>query len=92
MGSSIFSGITLTKFGGIIVLGFARSQIFKVGFNNYVYFCCPYIYIYYSCFIIKLMLLLKKSSGILLQNVPGYCVVWSCTWFNIPASIIKLHW
>ncbi|XP_033357111.1 NPC intracellular cholesterol transporter 1 isoform X3 [Bombus vosnesenskii] len=30
MGSSIFSGITLTKFGGIIVLGFARSQIFKV--------------------------------------------------------------
>ncbi|CAD6208835.1 GSCOCG00010663001-RA-CDS [Cotesia congregata] len=30
MGSSIFSGITLTKFGGIIVLGFAKSQIFKV--------------------------------------------------------------
>lgn len=31
MGSSVFSGITLTKFGGIIVLGFAKSQIFKVG-------------------------------------------------------------
>ncbi|XP_012153839.1 Niemann-Pick type C-1a isoform X5 [Megachile rotundata] len=30
MGSSIFSGITLTKFGGIVVLGFAKSQIFKV--------------------------------------------------------------
>ncbi|XP_014211184.1 Niemann-Pick C1 protein isoform X2 [Copidosoma floridanum] len=30
MGSSIFSGITLTKFGGIIVLGFAKNQIFKV--------------------------------------------------------------
>lgn len=30
MGSSIFSGITLTKFGGILVLGFARSQIFQV--------------------------------------------------------------
>ncbi|CAH1135903.1 unnamed protein product [Ceutorhynchus assimilis] len=30
MGSSIFSGITLTKFGGIIVLYFAKSQIFKV--------------------------------------------------------------
>ncbi|XP_063904619.1 NPC intracellular cholesterol transporter 1 homolog 1b isoform X3 [Zophobas morio] len=30
MGSSIFSGITLTKFGGIIVLGFAKSQIFQV--------------------------------------------------------------
>ncbi|KAJ9597835.1 hypothetical protein L9F63_011330, partial [Diploptera punctata] len=30
MGSSIFSGITLTKFGGILVLGFAKSQIFKV--------------------------------------------------------------
>lgn len=90
MGSSIFSGITLTKFGGIIVLGFARSQIFKVGLDNYVYIRCPYIY--YSCFIIKPKLLLKKSSGILLQNVPGYCVVWGCTWSNIPASIIKLHW
>jgi Niemann-Pick C1 protein len=30
MGSSIFSGITLTKFGGILVLGFAQSQIFQV--------------------------------------------------------------
>ena len=30
MGSSIFSGITLTKFGGILVLGFAHSQIFQV--------------------------------------------------------------
>lgn len=30
MGSSIFSGITITKFVGIIVLGFAKSQIFKV--------------------------------------------------------------
>ncbi|XP_044740740.1 NPC intracellular cholesterol transporter 1 isoform X2 [Chrysoperla carnea] len=30
MGSSIFSGITLTKFAGIIVLGFANSQIFQV--------------------------------------------------------------
>lgn len=26
----VFSGITLTKFGGILVLGFAKSQIFKV--------------------------------------------------------------
>ncbi|XP_036321420.1 NPC intracellular cholesterol transporter 1 isoform X4 [Rhagoletis pomonella] len=30
MGSSIFSGITLTKFGGILVLAFAKSQIFQV--------------------------------------------------------------
>ncbi|XP_076168069.1 Niemann-Pick type C-1a isoform X2 [Ptiloglossa arizonensis] len=30
VGSSILSGITLTKFGGIIVLGFAKSQIFQV--------------------------------------------------------------
>jgi hypothetical protein len=28
--SQIFSGITLTKFGGILVLGFAKSQIFQV--------------------------------------------------------------
>lgn len=30
MGSSVLSGITLTKFCGIIVLAFASSQIFKV--------------------------------------------------------------
>ncbi|CAH0564150.1 unnamed protein product, partial [Brassicogethes aeneus] len=30
MGSSVFSGITLTKFGGILVLYFAKSQIFQV--------------------------------------------------------------
>ncbi|XP_023216174.1 Niemann-Pick C1 protein-like isoform X1 [Centruroides sculpturatus] len=30
MGSSVLSGITLTKFGGIIVLYFAKSQIFKI--------------------------------------------------------------
>jgi len=30
MGSSVFSGITLTKFGGIIVLYFAKSQIFQI--------------------------------------------------------------
>uniref|UniRef100_W8BF01 Niemann-Pick C1 protein n=1 Tax=Ceratitis capitata TaxID=7213 RepID=W8BF01_CERCA len=29
-GSSVFSGITLTKFAGIIVLGFSKSQIFQV--------------------------------------------------------------
>ncbi|XP_045596555.1 NPC intracellular cholesterol transporter 1 isoform X1 [Procambarus clarkii] len=30
MGSSVLSGITFTKFGGIIVLAFAHSKIFKV--------------------------------------------------------------
>ncbi|XP_051878695.1 NPC intracellular cholesterol transporter 1 [Pristis pectinata] len=30
MGSSVYSGITLTKFGGIVVLAFAKSQIFQV--------------------------------------------------------------
>eukprot|EP00058_Branchiostoma_floridae_P002933 XP_002588421.1 hypothetical protein BRAFLDRAFT_116988 [Branchiostoma floridae] len=30
MGSSVFSGITLTKFGGIVVLAFAKSQLFQV--------------------------------------------------------------
>nr|QWX95805.1 NPC intracellular cholesterol transporter-like protein [Strongyloides stercoralis] len=30
VGSSVLSGITLTKFGGILVLAFAHSQIFKV--------------------------------------------------------------
>ncbi|XP_005097476.1 NPC intracellular cholesterol transporter 1 [Aplysia californica] len=30
MGSSVLSGITLTKLGGIIVLGFSKSQLFQV--------------------------------------------------------------
>ncbi|PAA67812.1 hypothetical protein BOX15_Mlig006344g2 [Macrostomum lignano] len=30
MGSSVFSGITLTKLGGIVVLGFAKSQLFRI--------------------------------------------------------------
>ena len=30
MGSSVFSGITLTKLGGIIVLSFSKSQLFQV--------------------------------------------------------------
>ena len=30
MGSSVLSGITLTKFSGIIVLAFAKSQIFTI--------------------------------------------------------------
>lgn len=38
MGSSILSGITLTKFGGIIVLAFAKSQIFQVRIHNQVCF------------------------------------------------------
>ncbi|XP_014262096.1 Niemann-Pick C1 protein isoform X2 [Cimex lectularius] len=38
IGSSVFSGITLTKFGGIIVLYFAKSQIFNV-FYFRMYLC-----------------------------------------------------
>ncbi|KAM3866473.1 NPC intracellular cholesterol transporter 1 [Diretmus argenteus] len=30
MGSSVFSGITLTKFGGILILALSKSQIFKI--------------------------------------------------------------
>ncbi|CAF3904880.1 unnamed protein product, partial [Rotaria magnacalcarata] len=30
MGSSVFSGITLTKIGGVVVLAFAKSQLFQV--------------------------------------------------------------
>lgn len=38
IGSSVFSGITLTKFSGIIVLAFAKSQIFKI-FYFRMYLC-----------------------------------------------------
>ncbi|XP_077517894.1 NPC intracellular cholesterol transporter 1-like [Amblyomma americanum] len=30
MGSSVLSGITLTKFGGVLVLAFSKSQLFRV--------------------------------------------------------------
>ncbi|XP_064596791.1 NPC intracellular cholesterol transporter 1-like [Liolophura sinensis] len=30
MGSSVFSGITLTKFSGIVILAFSKSQLFQV--------------------------------------------------------------
>ena len=30
----VFSGITLTKFGGIVVLAFSSSQIFEVMFKE----------------------------------------------------------
>uniref|UniRef100_A0A8C7IBG8 Niemann-Pick disease, type C1 n=1 Tax=Oncorhynchus kisutch TaxID=8019 RepID=A0A8C7IBG8_ONCKI len=30
MGSSVFSGITLTKFGGILILALSKSQIFQI--------------------------------------------------------------
>lgn len=30
MGSSVLSGITLTKFGGIVILAFAKSRIFQI--------------------------------------------------------------
>lgn len=30
MGSSVLSGITLTKFGGVIVLAFSKSQLFRI--------------------------------------------------------------
>ena len=36
MGSSVLSGITLTKFGGILVLGFASSKIFTIFFFRYL--------------------------------------------------------
>ena len=35
MGSSVLSGITLTKFGGIVVLAFAKSQIFSIFYFRY---------------------------------------------------------
>lgn len=30
MGSSVLSGITLTKFGGVVVLAFSKSQLFRI--------------------------------------------------------------
>ncbi len=38
MGSSVLRGITLTKFGGIVVLAFAKSRLFQV-FYFRMYLC-----------------------------------------------------
>lgn len=35
MGSSVLSGITLTKIGGVTVLAFAKSQLFQVLHNTH---------------------------------------------------------
>ena len=63
MGSSVLSGITLTKFSGILVLAFAKSQIFSIFYFRFVTFYSltkcnktnrtikkSYIYFGYSCF------------------------------------------
>ena len=35
MGSSVLSGITFTKFGGIVVLAFSKTQIFQIFYFRY---------------------------------------------------------
>jgi hypothetical protein len=37
MGAPVTSGITLTKFAGVVVLAFARTQIFEV--RSWYYYC-----------------------------------------------------
>lgn len=76
MGSSVFSGITLTKFGGIIVLGFAKSQIFQVFFCYKMYLKITKFKMYLLCFFLFF-------SGVLLQDVPGNSIIRSSAWFNI---------
>ena len=38
MGSSVLSGITFTKFGGIVVLAFSKTQIFQIFYFRQVLF------------------------------------------------------
>ena len=51
MGSSVLSGITLTKFGGIVVLAFAKSQIFSIFYFRFrfilvlTFFLSSYIFL-----------------------------------------------
>jgi Niemann-Pick C1 protein len=40
MGAPVTSGITLTKFAGVVVLAFARTQIFEVRFLNRHFHAC----------------------------------------------------
>lgn len=54
MGSSVLSGITLTKFGGIIVLGTAKSQIFQV--------CCTSPTLFYIINVICRFIIQKDMS------------------------------
>ena len=57
MGSSVLSGITLTKFGGIVVLAFAKSQIFSI---------------FYFRWVPAVENIFEQIKPNIFQNVPGY--------------------
>lgn len=78
-GSSVLSGITLTKFAGIVVLAFAKSQVIYDGI----------ILTYNSD---RFPLFNLDFPSVLFPDVLGYCVDRSCSWIDFVTSCFKFYW
>ncbi|XP_038979789.1 NPC intracellular cholesterol transporter 1-like isoform X2 [Phoenix dactylifera] len=88
MGASVFSGITLTKLVGVIVLRFSRSEVFVVSIELWI-----------SNFIFDLETTSFKSqlfdgdlAGLLLSNVSGTGAYWFSAWTRLPTSGVEHLW
>jgi hypothetical protein len=77
-GSSVFSGITLTKFAGIVVLAFAKSQVI-CSWRELVILIVNSLY-------------LSDIPNILFPNVLGNSTDWCSSWSDTVASVFELYW
>jgi Niemann-Pick C1 protein len=77
-GSSVFSGITLTKFAGIVVLAFAKSQVIS-SWRELVILIVNSLY-------------LSDIPNILFPNVLGNSTDWCSSWSDTVASVFELYW
>ncbi|CAL1355342.1 unnamed protein product [Linum trigynum] len=74
MGASVFSGITLTKLVGVIVLCFSRTEVFVVCLLTPVQSFCQLSPLHYQLYFppcVTLQFSISALSGLLLPNVPS---------------------